>query len=110
MRTASISTPPRCRTASAPPAPRYCRRSSDPYIIDARMREHPRLCAIAVLLLIPSAYSEVYVGADDLQKTIDAAPAHSIVVCDPNRVLTLSTPIKIAKPLTVRGLHARLPE
>lgn len=62
------------------------------------------------LLALPAAHAEINVGTGDLQKVIDAAPPHSIVICDPNRQLTVSTPIKIEKPVTLRGLHARLPE
>jgi hypothetical protein len=46
----------------------------------------------------------------DLQQTIDAAPSNSVVRCDPNRPLILSAPVTIRKPLTLVGLHARLPE
>jgi hypothetical protein len=61
-------------------------------------------------LLVAIGLAGLCAVAEDLQKTIDAAPPHSVVVCDPNRELTLSTPLKIEKPLTLRGLHARLPE
>ncbi len=47
---------------------------------------------------------------DSLQEIVDAAPSNSVVQCDPNRVLTLSSPVTIRKPLTVAGLRARLPE
>ncbi len=48
-------------------------------------------------------------GDRDLQQVIDQAPANSTILCDRNRQLTLSTSIRIAKPLTVRGLNLRLP-
>jgi len=51
----------------------------------------------------------IHVGERDLQKVIDEAPPHSTVLCDPNRPMTLSVPVRIAKPLTLRGLNARLP-
>ena len=44
-----------------------------------------------------------------LQEVIDAAPPHSIVVCDPNHQMTIFTPVVIRKPLTLRGINARLP-
>jgi hypothetical protein len=51
-----------------------------------------------------------YAGSLDLQQVIDAAPSNAIVRCDPNRVVTLSVPVTIRKPLTLTGLRARLPE
>src|SRR5262249_16420489 len=68
------------------------------------------LIAAVAIAGCPAIHAEIQVGAGDLQKAIDAAPPHSTIVCDPNRELTLSTPIKIDKPLTLRRLHARLPE
>jgi len=52
----------------------------------------------------------IHVGERDLQAVIDAAPSNSIVRCDPNRILTLTVPVTIRKPLTLTGLRARLPE
>jgi hypothetical protein len=49
-------------------------------------------------------------GQDDLQKIIDAASPHAVVRCDPNQQLCFSSPVIIRKPLTLTGLHARLPE
>jgi hypothetical protein len=46
----------------------------------------------------------------ELQQVIDAAPTNATLVCDPNHPFILSTPLTIRKPLTLRGLHARLPE
>jgi hypothetical protein len=46
----------------------------------------------------------------DLQKLVDAAGSNTVLRCDPNQQLTLSVPVTIRKPLTVVGLHARLPE
>jgi hypothetical protein len=50
------------------------------------------------------------VARRDLQEVIDAAPSNSVVRCDPNEQVTLSVPLTIRKPLTLVGLHARLPE
>jgi hypothetical protein len=52
----------------------------------------------------------VQVGQRNLQDVIRAAPPHSVILCDRNRPVTLSAPVVIDKPLTLRGLHARLPE
>ena len=52
----------------------------------------------------------IFAHAGDLQQVIDTAPSNSIVRCDPNRRMVLSTPVTIRKPLTLLGLRARLPE
>jgi hypothetical protein len=52
----------------------------------------------------------IQVDGRDLQQVIDSAPANSVIVCDPNNQLTLATPLNINKPLTLRGLCAKLPE
>jgi hypothetical protein len=54
--------------------------------------------------------SVIYLQNHDLQEVIDAAPAHSIVFCNRNQQLTISTTVVIRKPLTLRGLNARLPD
>ncbi len=51
----------------------------------------------------------VHVGEQNLQKLIDEVPAHSVIICNRNQRLTLSTPIVINRPLTLRGLNAQLP-
>jgi hypothetical protein len=45
----------------------------------------------------------------DIQPLIDAAPPHSTIIFNPNEQLVLSTPLVITKPLTLRGLNAKLP-
>ena len=52
----------------------------------------------------------IEVGNRSLPEVIRAAPPYSIIQCNRNHELTLSTPILIDKPLTLRGMHARLPE
>jgi hypothetical protein len=52
----------------------------------------------------------VIVAGDDVQAAVDAAPPHSVVTCNRNRQLTLATPLKVRKPLTLVGLNARLPD
>jgi hypothetical protein len=49
------------------------------------------------------------VGSQDLRHLLATAPAHATIVCDPNRTVTLSAPIELVKPVTVRGLNAQLP-
>jgi hypothetical protein len=52
----------------------------------------------------------VEVGNRSLAEVIQAAPPHSVILCSRDHELTLSTPILIDKPLTLRGMHAKLPE
>jgi hypothetical protein len=52
----------------------------------------------------------IEVGNRGLPEVIAAALPHSVILCNPNHELTLSTPILIDKPLTLRGMHAKLPE
>src|SRR4051794_30038113 len=51
----------------------------------------------------------ISVGERDVQAVVDAAHPHSIVICNRNRQVVLSRPVRIRKPLTIRGLNARLP-
>lgn len=50
----------------------------------------------------------IHVGSQDIRQIIRAAPPHSTIEFNPNIVLTLSSPIVIDKPLTLRGINARL--
>jgi len=52
----------------------------------------------------------IHVGDRNLREVIQAARPHSVIVCDRNRAVTFSTPVVIDKPLTLRGIHAKLPE
>ena len=52
----------------------------------------------------------IQVGNRNLQEVIQSAPPHSVLMCNRNRPVTLSTPVTIDKPLTLRGLNAKLPE
>lgn len=45
-----------------------------------------------------------------LQHAIDTAAPHSIIFCDRNSQMVVSTPVVIRKSLTLRGLNARLPD
>jgi hypothetical protein len=56
------------------------------------------------------AATVILVGSRNLQEVIQSAPSHSVLMCNRNLPVTLSTPITIDKPLTLRGLNARLPE
>lgn len=49
-------------------------------------------------------------AAGDLQRVLDQATTHSVVIFNRNRQLTLATPLVVRKPLTLQGLCARLPE
>lgn len=46
----------------------------------------------------------------DLQKLLDEAPNNSVIQFNPNQQLVLSKPLRVTKPLTLRGLNAKLPE
>lgn len=52
----------------------------------------------------------IQVGNRNLQEVIQSAPPHSVLMCNRNLPVTLSTSVTIDKPLTLRGLNARLPE
>jgi hypothetical protein len=44
----------------------------------------------------------------DLQALLDKAPAGAVVVCEQTKPLEISTTLLLSKPMTVRGLKARL--
>src|SRR5262245_13561692 len=76
-----------------------------------------RICLLTTALglagpaaIAAEAIDSIQVNQQDLQQVIDAAPSHAVVQCDPKRVMTLSAPVTIRKPLTLVGLHARLPD
>jgi hypothetical protein len=50
----------------------------------------------------------VYVGEGGLQAAIDAAPLYGTVVADRARQIEISTTVRIAKPISLVGLNARL--
>lgn len=52
----------------------------------------------------------VVVGGRDLQAVLDRCEPYSLVQCNRNVQVTLSSPITVRKPLTLSGLNARLPE
>ena len=56
-----------------------------------------------------SAQTVVYQGDRSLQEIVREAEPYSVIICDRNRVQTISQTIVINKPLTIRNLHARLP-
>jgi hypothetical protein len=45
-----------------------------------------------------------------LQQAIDQASENATIVCDRQRLLVISKPITITKPITLTGLKARLPD
>jgi len=46
---------------------------------------------------------------ETLQQVIDDAPPGATIVCDAERQIELSTALAITKPMTLKGLNARLP-
>jgi hypothetical protein len=68
------------------------------------------MVALVFYCISPTQAEIVYAGERDLQQVIENAPPNTVIRCDPNQTLTLSTPITIRKPLKLVGLHARLPE
>ena len=52
----------------------------------------------------------IYFEGDNLQPVIDNAPDNSTIICNKNDELLVSIPIEINKPLTLKGLNARLPD
>lgn len=60
----------------------------------------------------PAVPPQIFYAADstNLQRTLDLAPPNSVIEFNPNQQLVLSTPLKVSKPLTLRGLNAKLPE
>lgn len=66
---------------------------------------------IPVFLVLASAAqasSIVEVRNGDLQRAVDETPAHGVVVADRGAQIEIDATVKIAKPLTLRGLNARL--
>ena len=61
---------------------------------------------------LPSASPQIFYAVDstNLQQTLDLAPPNSTIEFNPNQQLILSTPLKVSKSLTLRGLNAKLPE
>ena len=68
-------------------------------------------CAVYGPNRAPAAAGEpttIQVGDRDIRATIRRAPPHAIIVFDRNRTLTVSAPLVIDKPLTIRGINAKL--
>ena len=56
-----------------------------------------------------AARSEVIlINAAELQDAVDSAPPHSILLADRNTEVEIARTVRIDKPLTLVGLHARL--
>lgn len=86
------SEPPAARKATAPPADTVLR---------AAASQAEAITDISPLM---------YVGQRDIQAIIDAAPPHGTVVVDRAESVTLGASLAIDKPLTLKGLKARLAE
>lgn len=52
----------------------------------------------------------LFVEDQDLQDLIEMAKPYSEIICDRNKQLVLSSPIIINKPITLKGLNAKLPD
>ncbi len=69
---------------------------------------------LLVFLVAWSAHSEagapIVVGERDIHEAVQEAPPYSTLIFDRSRSYTLSEPLLIDKPLTLRGLNARLPD
>ena len=78
------------------------------------------VAAVGVLLLIgtacqpaPGTESPTFKftdGQTDLQGLLDKVPEGAVVICEQAEPLVVTKTITIAKPMTLRGLKARLPE
>jgi hypothetical protein len=67
------------------------------------------LCPVATRFA-PAAEPPLPSDQDEFQRRIDNAAPRSVVQCDPNKELRFSSPVIVRKPMTIVGLHARLPE
>lgn len=72
----------------------------------------PRLSVVISLLLLPMSASAAVIQhhGQDLQKTLDDAPAHAVIHCDRGERLVVSETIQVRKPVTIHGLNAGLPD
>ena len=69
------------------------------------------LAAPSVSLAQTDARVVNYTGdGSDLQQVLDRAPANATVFCDSKKQLELGQALVVRKPLTLRGLNARLPK
>ena len=76
------------------------------------MKSHRlRPLAVALALFSASARAEtIQATGRDLRELLASAPPHAVIQCDPRETLVLTEPLRIGQPLTLIGLHARLPE
>ena len=86
-------------------------------IPNRRIRADRSLSALALLVCVIPLHADegsipgfVVVGDHDLQEVLDRSIPHSVVMCNRNAQVTLSTPVRIRKPLTLCRLNARLPD
>lgn len=67
--------------------------------------------AIALLSLTVSAFAEtIHATGRNLRELLASVPPHSVIQCDARETIVLTEPLRITQPLTLIGLHARLPE
>jgi len=66
------------------------------------------LILLAMAFASPAHGLEIHQGKLALQRVLDDAPEHATVLCDETWQQTFSEAVIIRKPLTLRGLNARL--
>ncbi len=65
----------------------------------------------ALALFSASAFAEtIHATGRTLRELLANAPPHSVIQCDPRETILLTEPLRITQPLTLIGLHARIPE
>ncbi len=77
------------------------------------MRRAVLLVAVAAALLAAAEttgnrVSPIRIDAADLQRAVDEAPPHAVLIADRNRQTEVSKTVRIDKPLTLVGLNLRL--
>src|SRR5437016_5887792 len=81
--------------------------------------KHPSLIILTLLTTLVTASAlhgaekpatSKFTGGNeaDFQALLDNAPAGAVVVCEQNKPLEISKSLLLGKPMTVRGLKARL--
>lgn len=70
-----------------------------------------RFLVILLLISVQAIGQPIYFdGSESLQAIIDSAPDYTEIICDLNDTIAVKETIVVNKPLTVRGLHAILPD
>ena len=69
---------------------------------------HSVLSAAIALASVTTQAATIGVDANALQREIDRAPPHSVLMVDPSEQVEIDATIRIDKPLTLKGLNMRL--